>query len=54
MVFGIQFEKQFEHGGGHFEIVDQEMVDRRSVNHLERRTRIGILPFENHLLVFGQ
>ncbi|WP_417172784.1 hypothetical protein [Alistipes putredinis] len=42
MVFGIQFEKQFEHGGRHFEIVDQGAYDFvRVLTHSKQLQRQG-------------
>ena len=35
MVFGIQFEKQFEHGGRHFEIVDHTPFRARVEDRLD-------------------
>ena len=51
MVFGVQFEQQFEQCRRHFEVVDQKMVDGRRPNQFEGRARIAVVPFEIHLLV---
>lgn len=53
MVFGVEVEQEFQHGGREFEVVDQEVVDGRTVEEVQRRLRIGMLPFEDHLLVVG-
>lgn len=53
MVFGVEVEQEFQHGGREFEVVDQKVVDGRTVEEVQRRLRIGMLPFEDHLLVVG-
>ena len=53
VVFGVEVEQEFQHGGREFEVVDQKVVDGRTVEEVQRRLRIGMLPFEDHLLVVG-
>ena len=53
MVLGIEFEQHFEHCGRHLPIADQEVVDRRAVDHLQCCLRVVVLPLEDHLARVG-
>ena len=51
VIFGIEIQQQFQKRRRKLEVVDQEVVDRRSVDQLQRRTGVAVPPFEVDLLV---
>ena len=53
MILGIEFEQHFEHRRAHLPIANQEVVDSRTIDDLQCRLRVFVLPFEDHLARLG-
>ena len=53
MVLGVEFQQHLQQRRRQLEIVDQEVVDGRSEDQLQRRPRIAVVPLEDDLLVLG-
>ena len=53
MILGIELQQPLQQRRREFEIVDQEVVDGRGMDQLQRSARIAVVPLEVDLLVLG-